>query len=802
MLKRWQDSPITRHYDFSNKRLWAKQEEVLWSVRKNKRTVVKSGNTIGKALDVDTLIYTTHGIKKLSEIKCGDYVYNEYGWKVKVDWVSDVNERECYKVIFDDRSEIIADKEHQWNVHSFLGRRRLARRFGLTDCRNYWDFTETVTTQQLFENCKYRGKNNYSIPLADAIDGWIKFSWPYTLGVWLGDGTRGSGQFSQSDEDFETIRIGIESEGFTVRKVPSAKYGYLIEGLRPKLRKLGVLYEKKIPEIIFRCSKQTRLSVLQGILDTDGFHSSFNGAQIDLCDEVLFNSTVRLIKTLGLKVWCGKKKIVFNGKNIDVFQAYITSTNKELFRLKRKSASKKSKQISRTTCRIITQVVPVGKRRVKCISVANKRKLYLAGESCIPTHNSFIAADVVMDWLSTHTEAKVITTAPTYVQVEEILWKEIRSYCFQSKIPIGVEPLNVQLKFNDNLFALGISTNETGRMQGFHSPHLLVVLDEASGISAEIWDTVEALHPERVLAIGNPLEASGRFYDCFQSSQWNKITISCEEAVAWQEANGNVPGLVTRDWIEDQKINYGTQSPWYKIHVLGEFPVEGEKTLISRKWVEDARKRVNNGKVDHLGNETAEDVEDEDERVVAADIATRHGENKTVVGYRYGHTISQLTGYSRISLHETSNKLAVLYNKKNTQPPVIDGDGVGEGMDEILDNISLPHITFHGGTASKAMDDQKFKNLRAQFYWIVARKFEKGLYSLASLPEEEYETLKNQLCAIHTKDRDPFGRFRIESKEDMQARGIKSPDHADCFVMMEFGYYMSKYSDIRPYKYK
>lgn len=113
----------------------------------------------------------------------------------------------------------------------------------------------------------------------------------------------------------------------------------------------------------------------------------------------------------------------------------------------------------------------------------NKRTVVKSGNTI---GKSFIAADVVMDWLSTHTEAKVITTAPTFTQVEEILWKEIRSYCFQSKIPIGVEPLNVQLKFNDNLFALGISTNETGRMQGFHSPHLLVVLDEASGISAEI----------------------------------------------------------------------------------------------------------------------------------------------------------------------------------------------------------------------------------------------------------------------------------------------------------------------------
>lgn len=424
----------------------------------------------------------------------------------------------------------------------------------------------------------------------------------------------------------------------------------------------------------------------------------------------------------------------------------------------------------------------------------NKRTVVKSGNTIGKT---WIAADVVMDWLSTHTEAKVITTAPTYVQVEEILWKEIRQYCFQSKIPIGVDPLNVQLKFNDNLFALGISTNETGRMQGFHSPHLLVVLDEASGISSEIWDTVEALHPERVLAIGNPLEASGRFYDCFQSSMWHKITISCEEAVQWQEKNGKIPGLVSREWIEDQKINYGTKSPWYEIHVNGEFPMEGPQTLISRQWVEDARKRVNDGKGDN-----PEDEEDKDERLIAADLASRHGENKTVIGYRYGHTIKELRGYLRQSFGDTANKLARLYKDKETHPPVYDGDGLGESFGEMLEAIHLPYLEFHGGTASKAMDDKKFKNLRAQFYCLVARKFEKGLYSLAQLPAEDYETLKNQLCAIHTKDPDPFGRTRIESKEDMLARGIKSPDESDTFVMLEYAYWMSKYSSIQPYKYR
>lgn len=777
MLKRWQDSPITRHYDFSNKRLWSKQEEVLWSVRKNKRTVVKSGNTIGKsfiAADVVMDWLSTHTEAKVittAPTFCYDdktEILTEFGWKLFKDLKNEkvailrnkelIFEQPEWKYEFEYSGKLIGYKSQVCDFLATPNHRIVLKNIwenGRIEIKQSHEINKKYSKKYTFtKECDWNGKDILS-------NEWFEF-----LGFWFAEGcARYNREKRRAEVTITQIKYvdyaknlldKLNLKYYTYkRKLGGYNFSIYNRKLAVRFSKYGKANTKKIPRWIKEASSERLEKFLYGFAKGDG--SFDNHGRI--CR--LFTSSKVLADDL--QEICIKLNLCAN-------------------------------IVKRESNGCICYTVGVWQNRGLNPSISKKywyEKDYNGKVYCVKVSSGIVMVrrNGVNIWCGN-------------TQVEEILWKEIRSYCFQSKIPIGVEPLNVQLKFNDNLFALGISTNETGRMQGFHSPHLLVVLDEASGISAEIWDTVEALHPERVLAIGNPLEASGRFYDCFQSSQWNKITISCEEAVVWQEANGNVPGLVTRDWIEDQKINYGTQSPWYKIHVLGEFPVEGEKTLISRKWVEDARKRVNNGKVDHLGNETAEDVEDEDERVVAADIATRHGENKTVVGYRYGHTILQLTGYSRISLHETSNKLAVLYNKKNTQPPVIDGDGVGEGMDEILDNISLPHITFHGGTASKAMDDQKFKNLRAQFYWIVARKFEKGLYSLASLPEEEYETLKNQLCAIHTKDRDPMGRFRIESKEDMQARGIKSPDHADCFVMLEFGAWMSKYSDIQPYKYK
>lgn len=421
----------------------------------------------------------------------------------------------------------------------------------------------------------------------------------------------------------------------------------------------------------------------------------------------------------------------------------------------------------------------------------NKRTAVKSGNTVGKTH---IAADVVIDWMVTKgPQAKVITTAPTWDQVEGLLWKEIRTSVSQSKQPLGGELLNVEWKITDEWFARGISTNKTERMQGWHSPHLLVVLDEAPGVMLEIWDTVEALHPERILAIGNPLEASGKFYDCWSNPLWSCIRISCEECVEWQEKNGIIEGLVTREWIEDQKEQHGTNSPWYQIHVAGEFPYQTPDTLISREWVEKCRK---------IKPADLEDDEENEIKLISVDVATKHGESLTVIGYRYGHSIIELAGYSRQSITDSANRVSLKYNQKQADTVITDSDGVGEGLSDILAERKISNFEFHGGSASKAMDDKKFKNLRSQFYWLIAKKFEKGLYSLSELPDKEYDILKNQLCAIHTKAPDPLGRFQIETKDDMMARGVKSPDYADDFMMSEYGFYMMRYADIQAYKFR
>lgn len=400
---------------------------------------------------------------------------------------------------------------------------------------------------------------------------------------------------------------------------------------------------------------------------------------------------------------------------------------------------------------------------------------------------SFIAADVVMDWLFTRRPSKVVTTASSWKQVEEILWKEIRVAALNSKWPIDTKPLNTAWNFSDEWFAIGISTDTPVNLQGFHSPNLLVLIDEASGISKEIWEMIEALHPAAILAIGNPLSPSGPFAECFESALWNCITIGCKECVDWQAKNGVIPGLVTAEWVKDMADIHGVRSPWYRVHVLGEFPEQDERALIERGWIDRARKGL-----DMDGLALDEENEDDELRLVGLDMATKHGSNESVIGYRYGHTVKSMKGYLRQTGTWVRDQVVSVYGANECNTVVCDADGVGESMGDMLAEMHVACLEFHGGHTQKAMDQRRYRNLRSQFYNIIALKFEKGMYNLKYLDEKSYDLLRSQLCSIRVKAPDGLGRMQIETKEDMLARQVKSPDYADAFMMMEYAYFMMR----------
>ena len=116
-------------------------------------------------------------------------------------------------------------------------------------------------------------------------------------------------------------------------------------------------------------------------------------------------------------------------------------------------------------------------------------------KSCHAIGKSFSASRVGLWYLYTHQPSIVLTTAPTARQVRGILWKEIRT-CFQrSRFPLGGTCLTQELKLDTNWFMWGFTAPDydPDRFQGFHEINLLVIADESSGVSDEIFEGIDGV---------------------------------------------------------------------------------------------------------------------------------------------------------------------------------------------------------------------------------------------------------------------------------------------------------------------
>ena len=166
-----------------------------------------------------------------------------------------------------------------------------------------------------------------------------------------------------------------------------------------------------------------------------------------------------------------------------------------------------------------------------------------------------------------------------------------------------------EIRLGPNRYAIGLSTNEGVRFQGFHGS-VLIVLDEAPGVLPAIWEAIEGIRAGgdvRVLALGNPTISSGPFYDAFTSNRedWNLITIpafgtpnlrgltaeSLLELTEEELDQNPRPYLVNRRWVKEKYNEWGPGHPLWESRVLGNFPQESDDALISLRWLELAKLR-------------------------------------------------------------------------------------------------------------------------------------------------------------------------------------------------------------------
>jgi phage terminase large subunit-like protein len=203
-----------------------------------------------------------------------------------------------------------------------------------------------------------------------------------------------SGYFERVGEPARFGTGGREPQVWRVAPGSDVELRRLADGtpVKQRLQALGVLGNKHIPPIYLRASREQRLSLLQGIMDTDGSVTLGGKCEITLCSKPLIDGVQELLHSLGYKCVIRESAAKLNGKEVGRrwrigFQAYL---DQPIFRLQRKAerlCDRPSKGI-RSFSRAIIGCESVPSVPVKCITVDAESHLFLAGKSLILSANS------------------------------------------------------------------------------------------------------------------------------------------------------------------------------------------------------------------------------------------------------------------------------------------------------------------------------------------------------------------------------------------------------------------------------
>ncbi len=403
-----------------------------------------------------------------------------------------------------------------------------------------------------------------------------------------------------------------------------------------------------------------------------------------------------------------------------------------------------------------------------------------------------LEAGLIIWFLLCRPYSKVIATAPTMQQLYDVLWAEISKWLDSSKIKNLLTWTKTKVYVtgdSERWFATAKTATKAENMQGFHEDHMLIVVDEASGVADPIMEAILGTltgEDNKLILMGNPNRIDGVFYDAFNKDRdkYKTHTVSSRDSAR-----------TSKDNIAMLESKYGKDSDVVRVRIDGRFPKGALDSFISLETVELACSKNNRIK--------AEDVAASDTLHVGVDVA-RFGDDKTVITPRISVKAFEFRKFSKKDTMETSGNVircCADYMKRfaNLQRCIIkvDDSGVGGGvtdrLKEVIREQKLPYrvIPVNNGEAAT---DGYYLNLGCQIWGRIKELLESNFSNTVQgkiddigipvceieLPydEEMIKQLSVRKYRITSK-----GKIQLESKDDMKKRGIGSPDTADSLAL-------------------
>jgi hypothetical protein len=378
-----------------------------------------------------------------------------------------------------------------------------------------------------------------------------------------------------------------------------------------------------------------------------------------------------------------------------------------------------------------------------------------------------LEAWVVLWFVLFRRPCKVPITANSQDQLRDVVWSEISRWW--RELPeflrdlIEVTSERVAIKADPEAAFAVARTARPERpeaLQGFHSTNLLFLLEEASGIDDIIFETAGgALTGDNamVLMCANPTRSSGYFHRAFHANResWTLFHVPCSAS-----------SRVSPSYAAEIAREYGETSNVYRVRVLGEFPLSEDDSVIPLGLIEAA-----------IGREVAIN----DRAVVWGLDVARFGDDTTALCKRRGNVLLEpVKEWRKHDLMQTCGRIMNEFSQcpAGMVPGAINVDviGMGGGVVDRLRELGLPVRGINVGEAA-ALDERRFMRLRDEL-WFKARDWFDARNCLIPRDEGLISELVGPKYKIESS-----GKLKVESKDDMKKRGVRSPNRADAFCL-------------------
>jgi phage terminase large subunit len=377
--------------------------------------------------------------------------------------------------------------------------------------------------------------------------------------------------------------------------------------------------------------------------------------------------------------------------------------------------------------------------------------------------SSVVLPSTVLWFLSEHPRGRCVIVSGSWAQLKEQVFSAIRQF---SDMPLfrGWEFLDTVVRTPKGGESVGKSSSEDFKVEGSHprpgSPTLLIV-DEGKAIDEPIFQSLDKCTWSFKMVVSSAGPPSGRFYQLFTSQQqywWRKV-------VTWRDC----PHLDSQQRLIDAEI-YGEGSPYYRNRWLSEFATDSGTSVIS---LDDLRACVAN----------PPEWIYQDQVSAGCDFAAQ-GSDHCAFGLCRGNKVEVDTSarwyWRHANPKESAAKFARIFRELGLRSDQISGDAGGLGVGFLYDLREAGYFVKEVHNGSPARDEAKYANLASE-WWDRFSVLVKNRRII--LPNNEL--LLRQLSDRERRDSIGGGRVRlkVESKTDMRARGVSSPDLAEAVIM-------------------